>query len=266
MAVIPPWISVNPKDFVDAAAGGARIGAELAGQASERGIAGARNATALQEAQMRANTEEAAQAQAAQNAAAQREMEKQIQQFQIQQQIKQQQNAITGENFRNQNTIEAENARAAATLAERKQYGVSMLDIRREQNRIAQERADAAALKPSPQDLVTTSEYTPGVAPHEEYTITDPGKPANFFGFGSRSPSSLSTTNANDLLGLNPGSTISTNKIPGSPSITTTRRVPSLPPPSQPRRIVVKNAKGEKFTIPSDQLDDAKKQGYSEVK
>ncbi|HSS97372.1 MAG TPA: hypothetical protein VLK33_10090 [Terriglobales bacterium] len=226
MAVIPPWIDVKPSDFVQAAQGGARIGAELAGQGNEANIAAGRNATALQEAQMRANTEAAAQAQAAQSAAAQREMEKQIQQFQIQQQIKQQQNAIQGENQRNQNTVEAENQRAAAALAERQMYGGSMLDIRREANRIAQERAAAAANKPTAQDFTTVSEHTKETPPNKKYTVTEP-EIHNFFTKNTPAKT-FDTTNLVDLANLPRSASITTNAIPGtgSPARTISRRIP----------------------------------------
>jgi rubrerythrin len=232
MAVIVPWIDVKPSDFVQAAQGGARIGAELAGQRNEAGIAARRNQTALQEAQMRVNSEAAAQAEAAQNAAAQREMEKQIQQWQFQQQLKQQQNAIEGENFRNQNTITAENARAAAALGERQQYGGSMLDIRREANRIAQERADAAAAKPAPSDFTTVSEHTKEIPDIKKYSVNEP---EIFNLFSKNTPGkTFDTTNATDLVNLPRGSVITTNTIPntGSPARTISRRVPISVPPN----------------------------------
>lgn len=277
MAYVPPWLNVEPAQFVQAAQAGARIGAELAGQATERGIASDRNATALQEAQMRENTAmsgqqaEAALAQARmEQAAKQNQAEQILRQWEVQQQIK-----------RQQDTIDAENQRAANALAERTNYGNSMLDIRREANRIAQEKADTSAAKPSPQDFVTQSEHTPGVAAHDEYTINEPGKPPgsnlnplNWFRANKGVPPiSTTTTNSNDLLGLPPGSTISTNKIPGSPAITTTRRIPISPtaPPASPdqsqptQRVTVQDQNGKKFTVPQEQLQDALDQGYSEV-
>jgi hypothetical protein len=268
MAYVPPWLDVSPRDFVTAAQGGARIGAELAGQSNEANIAAGRNATALQEAQMRIGAENSAQQNAAQQAAAERELRR----WELHQQILHQAAQLQGENQRNQNTVDAENKRAAAALAEREQYGNSMLDIRREGNRIAQEKADNAANKPSPLDLSTVTEHTPGVAPHDEYTVQEPGtppgsnlNPINWFRSNQGTPpSSLSTTNSNDLLALPPGSTISTNKIPGKPSITTSHKV-LLPQTDMPQRIMVQDSNGKKFTIPQDQLKSAKDQGYTEV-
>jgi hypothetical protein len=277
MPYVPPWLDVSPRDFIAAAQGGAKIGAELAGQATEAGIASGRNATALQEAQMRENTAmsgqqaESSLAQARlDQAAKQQQAEQLLRQWEVEQQIK-----------RQQDTVAAENQRAAAALAERQQYGNSMLDIRREANRISQQKADTAENKPSPQDFVTQSSHTPGVSPHEEYTIKEPGtppgsnfNPLNWFRANKGiPPSSLTTTNSNDLLGLPPGATISTNKIPGAPSITTTRRIPLLSTqpnaqpqtPQQSQRVAVQDQNGKKFTIPEEQLQDALDMGYSEV-
>lgn len=273
MPYVPPWLDVSPRDFVAAAQGGAKIGAELAGQGTEANIAAGRNATALEEAQLRVNAESASQQNAAQQAAADRA----LREWELKQQILHQTAALQGENQRNQNTVDAENQRAAAALAERQQYGSSMLDVRREANRIAEERARAAATKPASGDFITQSEHTPGVSPHDQYTITEPGtppgsnwNPLNWFRANNGvPPSSTTTTNANDLLGLPPGATISTNKIPGAPAITTTRRIPllSTQPNAQPQsqRVAVQDQNGKKFTIPQEQLQDALDMGYSEV-
>ena len=247
MPYVPPWLNVQPSDFVQAAQGGARIGAELAGQASERGIAAGRNATALQEAQMRENTALSGQQAEASLAGArltdeqqQKEAERRLRQWEIQQQMihnqavidsenSRSQGAITSENLRNQRTIDAANTRAAAALDERQKYGTSMLDIRREANRIAEERAKAAAAKPSSSDYTTVSEHTKEVPDAKNYTITDPGKDSHIFGlFKGIPPSTLQTTNAADLANIPTRDTISTNTIPGTgiPSRTITRRVP----------------------------------------
>jgi hypothetical protein len=269
---VPPWLNVQPSDFVQAAQGGARIGAELAGQGTEANIAAAKNATSLQEAQMRENTAmsgqqaDAALAQARlEQAAKQQQAEQVLRQWEIQQQIKHQQDALA-----------AENQRAANALSERQQYGNSMLDIRRAANDIAQQRVDAMAAKPAPTDFQTVTETTKGTSPYEQYTINEPGTPSRFFGLkGGTPPTTLTTTNSNDLLGLPSGSTIATNKVAGTPTITTSRKVPIGKDPyaldassnvQQPQqRIKVKDQSGKLFTIPADQLDDAKKQGYTEV-
>lgn len=233
MAVyLPPWLDINSRDFLAAAQGGARIGAELAGQASERGIASARNATDLQEAQMRENTAmsgqqaEAALAQARlEQAAKQQQAEQLLRQWEVQQQIKRQQDMIAGQN-----------ERAANALAERQNYGNSMLDIRREANRIAQQRADAAENKTPATDFATA--HTGEIKPHDVYTINVPGKPpgTGFLGtglFASKGvpESSITTTNAADLMGV-PGNQITTNTIPGTPAMTW--KIPR--PTSQPNR------------------------------
>lgn len=223
MPYVPPWLNVEPAQFVQAAQAGARIGAELAGQASERGIASARNATALQESQMREGTalsgQQAEQALAnarLQQIAQQQAQERALREWEVRQQIK-----------RQQDTIAAENERAANALAERKGYGQSMLDIRREANRIAQQKADAAEKKPAPGDFQTVTTRTKEVLPSEQYTINEPAIPSRFFGLKAGSPATtLSTTNSADLMGLPAGSTISTNKIPGVPATSITRRVP----------------------------------------
>lgn len=270
MPYVPEWLQINPRDFLAAAQGGARIGAELAGQGTEANIASGRNATALQEAQMRENTAmsgqqaEAALAQARlEQAAKQQQAEQLLRQWEVQQQIKRQQDIISGQNERAANAITAENERAANALTERQNYGNAMLDVRREANRIAQQRADAATSKPSPSDFITQSEHTPGVSPHEEYTVQTPGIKGNWFK-AYKPPTILTTTNAEDLLALPAGSTISTNKIPGSPAITTTRRVPLLST-QQNQRVVIQDQNGKKFSIPQEQLQDALDQGYSEV-
>lgn len=252
MPYVPPWLDVSPRDFVAAAQGGARIGAELAGQGTEANIAAGRNATALEEAQLRANTELSGQQVSSQNAA----QEKALREWEMRQQILHQAAQIQAENERNQNTvtganqragglldlrkqeIDAANTRAAAALAERQKYGDSMLDIRREGNRIAQERVDKPGANPA--NLTTVSEHTKEIPDSKTYAVTEP-EIHNWFSKNTPGKS-LTTTNLSDLVGLPSGSSIVTNSIPGSgtPARTISRRIPigqdpySLSIPSAP--------------------------------
>lgn len=220
MAVIPPWLNVEPAQFVQAAASGARIGAELAGQQNEANIATGRNATALQEAQMRVNAEQSAQQEEAQRAA----QERALREWEMRQQILHQSAQLQGENQRSQNALDAENARAANALAERQQYGNSMLDIRREANRIAQERVDKPSS--SPANFTTVSEHTKEVPDSKKYVVTEP-EIHNFFSKNTPGKT-LNTTNVADLVNLPSGSSIVTNSIPGTgtPARTISRRIP----------------------------------------
>lgn len=238
--VIPPWIDVNPKDFVQAASSGARIGAEIAGHRNEAAIAAGRNQTALEEAQMHINAAAAAQQAESQRA----ESERALREWELRQQILHQATQIDAENQRNQNTIaganqralgslglrqqeiDAANQRAAAALDERQKYGNSTLDIRREANRIAQERADAAKNKPATGDYTTVSEHTKEVPDTKRYSVNEP---EIFNLFSKNTPGkSFDTTNAVDLQNLPRGTAITTNTIPntGIPARTISRRIP----------------------------------------
>ncbi len=220
---VPPWLQISPESFVQAAQGGARIGAELAGQGTEANIAAGRNATALQEAQMRIAAESQSQDEASQRAAA----ERMLREWEIRQQILHQNAALQGENQRNQNTVDAENQRAAAALAERQQYGGSMLDIRREANRIAQERADAEGSKQSPYSYQTVSEHTKEIPDSKSFDVNEP-EIHNFFSKNTPGKN-FNTTNISDLVNLPRGSSIVTNTIPGTgtPARTISRRIPA---------------------------------------
>ena len=233
MPYVPPWLNVQPGDFVQAASAGGRLGAQLAELASQAAIARDRNTTALQEASMRENTalsgQQAEQALAgARLAQAQKQSdaERQLRQWEIQQQMLHNQAVIDAENQRSSNTITAENTRAANALDERAKYGQSMLAIRQEANRIAQERADNAENKPQPGDFMTVTDHTKEVAPSKIYDINKPGV-YNWFS-PNTPPSSMTTTNVADLQNLPRGSTIVTNTIPGTgtPARTFSRRVP----------------------------------------
>ena len=222
MPYVPEWLQVNPRDFVQAAAAGGRLGAQLAQMANERSIASERNAAGLQEAQMRENTALAGQQAEAGLASArlaqaqkQQEAENALKQWEIQQQM-----------THGQNVIDAENTRAQNALNEKTLYGQAMLGIRDEANRIAQQRADQAGAKPNPADYVTETEHTKEVPPTKQYDITKPGV-HNWFS-ANIPPSSMTTTNLADLNGLPQGSTIVTNTVPGtgSPARTFSRRVP----------------------------------------
>lgn len=241
MPYVPPWLDVSPRDFVNAAAAGGRLGAELAQMANERGIADSRNATALQEASMRENT--ALSGQQSENALAsarlaqlqkQQESERALREWEIQQQM-----------THGQNVIDAENQRAANALNEKTLYGNAMLGIRQTANDIAQQRADQAANKPSPSDFVTVTQHTKEVPPSKQYDISEP---AIHNWFSKDIPAtSLTTTNLADLNNLPRGSTIVTNTIPGTgtPARTISRRVPAsqdpyaisidTPAPAQPQ-------------------------------
>lgn len=223
MPYVPPWLDVSPRDFVNAAAAGGRLGAELAQMANERGIADARNATALQEASMRENT--ALSQQGAESALAgarlsqaqkQADAERALREWEIQQQM-----------MHGQNVIDAENTRAANALNEKQLYGNAMLGIRQTANDIAQQRVDQAANKPNPGDFVTVTQHTKEVPPSKQYDITEP---AIHNWFSPNVPAkSITTTNLSDLSNLPQGSTVVTNAIPGtgSPARTIARRIPA---------------------------------------
>jgi chorismate mutase len=239
---VPPWLQISPESFVQAAQNGARIGAELAGQGTEANIAAGRNATALQEAQIRTGAEQSALDEQSQRAA----QERALREWETRQQIIHQSAQIDAENQRNQNTvtgantragnlldlrrqeIDAANERAASALAERQKYGDSVLDIRREANRIAQERVDKPGSNPA--DFTTISEHKKEVPDRKSFSVTEP-EIHNFFSKNTPGKS-LTTTNLSDLVNLPRGSSIVTNTIPGtgSPATTISRRVPLLPP------------------------------------
>lgn len=220
--VIPPWLDINPRDFISAATAGGHLGSEIANRRTEAAIAGARNRAGLEEAQLRANVEmsgrageQALEGARLQQAGSQQAAERALREWEVQQQIKHQQDALT-----------AENDRAKNSLAERNQYGNSVLDIRREANRIAQERADNTASKPNPSDFTTVSEHTKETPASKTYHVTEP---EIFNLFSKNTPGkTFDTTNAVDLANLPRSSNITTNTIPGTgiPSRTITRRVP----------------------------------------
>lgn len=223
MPYVPPWLNVQPSDFVQAAAAGGRLGAELSQQATERGIASERNATQLQEASMRENAAMSQQQAEAALAGArlaqaqkQQEAENALKKWEMQQQL-----------AHGQNVIDAENTRAANALNEKTLYGQAMLGIRDRANDIAQQRADAAASKPSPGDFVTVTEHTKEKKPDQSYTVTTPEV---FNLFKKNTPgSTMTTTNLADLNNLPRGASIVTNNIPGtgSPALTYSRRIPA---------------------------------------
>ena len=224
MPYTPPWLNVQPSDFVQAAQGGARIGTELADQANQAGISARNNATALEEAQMRANTEAAAQQAAGERA----QQEAAIRRWELTQQIAHQQNQIAAENERNQNTIAGENTRAASSLAAMAPYHAGMLSARDEQNRIAQEREEREKAKADAPPPITA--HLPGKPASTSYDITDPGvKRSLWF---DTAPSSLSTTNVADLSGLPARDKIVTNTTPAIPALTY-----RLPPGQSPGEI-----------------------------
>lgn len=223
MPYVPPWLNIEPSQFVQAAAAGGRLGAELAQMANERGISDARNSTSLQEAAMREATAQSGQQAEAALAGArltqaqkQQQAENALRQWEIQQQM-----------IHGQNVIDAENTRASNALNEKTLYGNAMLGIRQTANDIAQQRADQAANKPNPGDFVTVTQHIKEVPPSKKYDITEP-EIHNWF-----SPNvpakSITTTNLSDLSNLPQGSTIVTNAIPGtgSPARTISRRVPA---------------------------------------
>ena len=231
---LPPWLDVSPRDFVNAAAAGGRLGAQIAGLGTEANIAAGRNTTALQEAQMRENTAlsgqqaegELARARL-EEAARQHQAEQMLRQWEVTQQIKRSQDTVAAQNERAANAITAQNQRAADALSERQSYGNSMLDIRREANRIAQERADAAANKPSSGDFATVTQHTKEVPDTKRFTISEP-EIHNLFSANTPAKT-LVTTNVADLANIPKGSVIATNTIPGTgtPAMTISRRVPA---------------------------------------
>lgn len=226
MAYVPPWLNIEPSQFVQAAAAGGRLGAQLAQIASERAASSERNATQLSEAQMRNATEQQLGSQRLSAEQQQQQAANALRQWEIQQQMAHNQSVIDAENQRNQATIGAENTRAANALTEKQNYGNKMIDIREEANRIAQERADAAKDKPNASDYETVTEHTKEVAPSKSYYVT---KPEIFNLFKANTPgSSMTTTNVADLQNLPRGSSIVTNTIPGTgaPARTFSRRVP----------------------------------------
>ena len=224
-AYVPPWLNVQPSDFVQAASAGGRLGAQLAEMASQSAIARDRNATALQEASMRSSDEAAARQAAGERAA----QDRALQQWQIQQQMIHNQsvidaenqraaNAITGENQRNQNTIAAENQRAAQSLAESNAYHLGMLDKYNLQNQIAQQRADQAADKEKRLETPQVTAHLPGKPGHDVYTINDAGEHRMIL--PDIQPSSVTTTNVADLANkIGPRFNITTNTIPPTPSL-----------------------------------------------
>lgn len=227
MPYVPPWLDVSPRDFVQAATAGGRLGAELAQMANERSIAADRNATALQEAQMRENTAMSGQQADAALANArltqaqkQADAERALKEWEIQQQM-----------AHGQNVIDAENQRAANALNEKTLYGNAMIGIRQQANEIAQQRADQTASKPSPGDFVTVTQHTKEVPPSKTYDITEP-EIRNWFSANTPAKS-ITTTNLADLNNLPQGSTIVTNAIPGtgSPARTISRRIPASQDP-----------------------------------
>lgn len=210
--VIPPWLNVNPSDFVQAAAAGGKLGAEIAKitRANER-----RTQPRVVSSGGPHTDEAALQGARLQQAAKQAEAERQLRQWEFQQQLKHQ-----------QDVLDAQNQRASDSLAERAYYGTNMIDVRKEANRIAQQRADDAASKPSPYDFNTVTTHTKEIPPTKNYDVTEPGQ-WNLFK-ANTPPKSFSTTNLTDIQNLPQGSTIATNTIPGTgePSRTISRRVP----------------------------------------
>lgn len=238
MAVyLPPWLAVNPSDFVQAAAAGGRLGAELAQMRTQALESGARINAGLQEAQLRANVESAGQQAANQRAA----QEQALREWETKQQIIHQQNQIQAENERNQNTVSAENQRAANTLANTQAYQLGELGLRESANRIAQQNADINAKK-----LADSEAYTKGTAIYPgskgvpQFSASDPGKSGIWLLRDKVPASSLTTTNTADLnawLAQHPSATTTTNIAPGTatPSIHVPIWIPTgnIPSPSQ---------------------------------
>lgn len=239
MAVyLPPWLSVNPSDFVQAAAAGGRLGAELAQMRTQALESGARINAGLQEAQLRSNVESAGQQAANQRAA----QEQALREWETKQQIIHQQNQIQAENERNQNTVSAENQRAANTLANTQAYQLGELGLREAANRIAQQNADINAKKLSDSEAyIKGTAIYPGSKGVPQFSASDPGKSGIWLLRDKVPASSLTTTNAADLnawLAQHPSATTTTNIAPGTatPSIHVPIRIPNgnISSPSQP--------------------------------
>lgn len=87
MAVIPPWISVQPTDFLNAAQAGARQGAQLADTRTQAGIARDRLASSERENAMRIAAEQASVAARLSAAQRQAEAENALRQWETNQRI-----------------------------------------------------------------------------------------------------------------------------------------------------------------------------------
>jgi len=136
MPYVPPWLNVQPSDFVQAAQAGARIGTQLSEIAT--------GAQSRREALRSSERENAARIAAQQSMAAahaaetarQNEAARRLREFEERNRIQLAQRAL-----------ESQNERAAQALDATKAYHAGTLAARAEANDIAQQRADAYAAK-----------------------------------------------------------------------------------------------------------------------